>query len=272
MKPLWLVGEHIDASPSPAMHNAALEVMGQPPVYALKPCGPGELNAVLDEAERTCRGINLTAPHKIAAAHRYESVLDDDAQAAGAVNTVVYDDDGRPLRALNTDVEGLLFSWRRSALHVEKRTVAVIGGGGAARAVAVAAALAGASALVVHTRRNAQAQGLVAIAASVGLEAVAADEPCGATLAVVAASALEEPERWIARALDGPGAVHELRYGAQARAVRDAALAAGHVFADGSLMLLAQAQGALGAFLGTAVPELAAAAMRRALVDAVSAR
>jgi shikimate dehydrogenase len=275
MKPLWLLGDDIAGSPSPAMHNAALAALGQPPRYALHPCSPAELHRALDEAEQSCAGVNLTAPHKLEAARRYASILDEEARATGSVNTVVFEG-GRGARALNTDVAGLLFAWRRAALHVEGRTVALLGAGGVARSVVFAAHAAGARAVVIHARRPEAAAGVRDVARGLGLEAWVAPpgSPVGtaapeATLAVVAATALEEPGSWLARVLQGPGAVHDLRYGPRTLAMRDAALRAGHLFSDGTLMLLAQAQAALGAFLGSPLPAAAAAEMRTALVGAL---
>jgi shikimate dehydrogenase len=273
-KPLWLIGRDIARSPSPAMHNAALATMGMAPRYTSRACSPDELAAVLDEAERTCRGINVTAPHKVRVAERYHDVLDDDARAAGAVNTVVFDDGGKAEHAGNTDVAGLVFAWRRSNFHIEGRTLAIVGAGGAARAVVVAAQQAGARGVVVHARKMSAAVGLVNVATALGLDAVALDEnarePLGATVVVIAASALDAPGVWLERALSGPGAVHDLRYGAPARPVRDAALARGHVFSDGTLMLLAQAQVALQRFTGAPLGDEATAAMRKALTSSLA--
>lgn len=300
-KPLWLLGGDVARSPSPAMHNAALAELGLPALYTARACSPDELDAVLDEAETTCRGINVTAPHKVRAAERYRDVLDDDALAAGAVNTVVFED-GQAVKACNTDVAGLAFSWRRANLHVEERTLAIVGAGGAARAVVVAAKQAGARGVVVHARKMSAAVGIVNVATGLGLDAVAvgageggahltstlavslaradgrtrtavdegAGEALGATVVVIAASALDAPSAWLARALTGPGAVHDLRYGSAARSVRDAALARGHLFSDGTLMLLAQAQLALTHFVGAPIGDDATTAMRRALASSLA--
>ena len=89
-------------------------------------------------------------------------------------------------------------------------------------------------------------------------------------MAVIAASALDTPGEWIERVLAAPGAVHDLRYGVAARAVRDAALARGHVFSDGTLMLLAQAQVALGHFVGAPIGDEATTAMRKALTSSLA--
>lgn len=285
-RPLWLIGRDVARSPSPAMHNAALTTLGLPALYASRACSPDELDAVLDEAERSCRGINVTAPHKVRVAERYRDVLDDDARAAGAVNTVVFDA-GRAVKAFNTDIAGLEFSWRRANLHIEGRTVAIVGAGGAARAVVVAAQRAGARGVVVHARKMSAAVGIVNVATALGLDAAAvsdgessprltsavdenAHETLGATVAVIAASGLDAPGVWLDRALAGPGAVHDLRYGAVARSVRDAALARGHLFSDGTLMLLAQAQVALTIFVRAPIGDAAASSMRLALTSSLS--
>lgn len=260
MKPLWLIGRDIAHSPAPSMHNAALVALGQAPRYALHPVEPAGFEAALDEAERTCAGINVTAPYQLRAAARYRAVLDDRAAACGAVTTVVFDA-GRAVRAANTDVVGLRTAWRRANVDVRERVVAVVGAGGGARAVVLAAHQAGAAALTVHARRAAAADALRELARALGLALV--DEP--AHLVVLAASALDDPGAAITGAARGPGFVHELRYGGGARAARDAALRGGHLFLDGTSMLLAQAQVAMALFLGGTLPDHASAAMSGAV-------
>jgi shikimate dehydrogenase len=259
---LRLVGDaRIAASPSPAMHDA---VFG-PGTYTLHPTDSAD--AAFLAAERECRGVNVTAPFKLAAARRYANVLDDRARATGAVNTVVYSDDGQVTAAANTDVTGLLVAWRRAGFHVDGRVLAVIGAGGAARAVVVAAAEAGANAVVVHARRPEAAAGLVALAGSCGLDVAVAGAVADARgeLAVVASSDLDEPQGWLARALRPGGEVHDLRYGVRATGVRNAALRAGARFADGTTMLLAQAEEAAALFLGRSLSSVERDGMRDAL-------
>jgi shikimate dehydrogenase len=267
---LWLVGDaRIAASPSPLLHDA---VFG-PGTYTLH--AEADADAAFAAAERTCRGINVTAPHKVAAARRYEAVVDDRARACGAVNTVVFDDDGQAVRASNTDVIGLLVAWRRAAFSLEGRRVAVVGAGGAARAVVVAAAEAGVVGVVVHARRRDAAAAMVALASSSGLDAIAAptandDDHDGerdlrADVVVIAASELDDPQRVLARALMPAGVVHDLRYGSRAVGVRDAALRRGARFADGTTMLLAQAEAAAALFRGAPLDVAQQTAMREAM-------
>ncbi len=248
---LWLLGDQrIAASPSPILHDA---VFG-PGTYLLHP--DDDVDRACAAAEAVCRGVNVTAPHKVAVARRYAAVLDERARLTGACNTVVYGDDGKATVAANTDVHGLLTAWRRGGLLVEGRAVAVVGAGGAARAVVVAAAEAGAREVVVHARHRPAAASLVTLAATVGLDATVADAVGSgprAEVVVCAATDLDDVGGWLDRALKPGGAVHELRYGARARATRDAALFRRALFVDGSSMLLAQAEEAAGLFLGRAL-------------------
>ncbi|MBM4281324.1 MAG: hypothetical protein FJ137_11385 [Deltaproteobacteria bacterium] len=262
---LWLLGDaRIAASPSPLLHDA---VFGAG-TYALHPAE--DAARAFAAAEATCRGVNVTAPFKIAAAERYAAVLDDAARSCGAVNTVVYDDDGRATVAANTDVEGLLVAWRRAAFTVRGQSVAVVGAGGAARAVVVAAGLAGAAGVVVHARRSEAAVALATYARGLGVAARPV-EPRGdadrAPLVIVAASDLVDVDGWLARALAPGGAVHDLRYGPRARPMRDAALRRGARFTDGATMLLGQAMVTAALFLGRPLVAAQQQEMTRAMAD-----
>ncbi len=257
---LWLVGDaRIAASPSPALHDA---VFGAG-TYALHPAACAE--DAFAAAERSCRGINVTAPFKVAAATRYAAVLDDRARCCGAVNTVVYDDHGRAVRAANTDVPGLLWAWRRAHLMVDRRRIAVIGAGGAARAAIVAAAEAGAASLLLHARRPETLPVLVALAASLGIDARVAGGGDRGDVLVIAASDLDDVAGWIDRALAPAGTVHDLRYGSRTTAVRDAALRRGAFFSDGTTMLLGQAMEAAALFGGSPLDAAQQQAMTRAM-------
>lgn len=267
-KALWLLGADVAASPSPAMHNAALVSLGLPAVYEARSLSSSELDAVLDEAEERCAGLNITAPFKERVAERYARALDEVARECGAVNTVCFRD-GRP-SATNTDVHGLNEAWRRAAVSVLGQTVAIVGAGGAARAAVVAAKAAGAERIVVHARNESAASSLVELARALGLRAEQQGETRQARLAVFAVSALEDETAWVRRALAAPGVVHDLRYGGRGRALRNAALAQGHLYVDGATMLLAQGRAALAAFLGVReLPPHARKAMEPALVRAL---
>jgi shikimate dehydrogenase len=265
-RPLWLLGADVEDSPSPAMHNAGLAAMGRPQIYRAQPCSIESLDDVLAEAEATCRGLNVTAPFKRIVAERYPAALDELARRAGAVNTVIFADDGARV-ATNTDVPGLLEAWRRASVEPVAKTVALVGAGGAARSAVVALSEAGAAEVVAHARRPEAAEEIVALARKEGMRARIGTEEPHATMVVFAVPALHAPDEWLARTLIGPGVVHDLRYGRRARRTRNAALSAGHLFLDGSTMLLAQARAALEVFTGESLPASAGAQMARALAS-----
>lgn len=265
-RPLWLLGTDVEDSPSPAMHNAGLLAMGMAQVYVARPCSEESFAEALTEAEQTCRGLNVTAPFKRRVAERYPAALDAVAQRAGAVNTVVFADDGAT-SATNTDVVGLLEAWRRASVEPLAKTVALVGAGGAARAAVVALKDAGAEAVVAYARRRDAAEEIVALARSEGLRAILGDDNPRATMVIFAAPRLDDPDDWLKRTLNHPGVVHDLRYGRRARRTRNAALTSGHLFLDGSTMLLAQARAALEVFTGEVLPAPARAEMARALAE-----
>lgn len=264
LRPLWLLGGDVSGSPSPAMHNAALAALGLPPVYEARSLAPADLDAVLEEAERSCAGLNITSPFKARVAERYAGALDDVARECGAVNTVVFHEGAA--RGSNTDVYGLGEAWRRASVNVLGRTVAIIGAGGAARAAVVACRDAGAERVVVYARRPEAAAQLLSLARTLGLRAELADDAPKARLAVFAVPAVDDERRWVRRVLAEPGVVHDLRYGRRGHALRNAALAEGHLFVDGTTMLLAQGRASLAAFLGMRdLPSAAAKAMEATL-------
>jgi shikimate dehydrogenase len=265
---LALIGDGgIASSVSPAIHDAIF--------------GRGTYGLLIDDdaarafsrAEASLRGVNVTAPHKLAAALRYAPVVDDVGRRTGAINTVVYDDEGRATLATNTDVEGLRVAWRRANVILENRRLVVVGAGGAARAVVVAAAEQGVASIGVIARRRAAAAAIVNVAASIGLDASLAElEPAPADVLVLAASHLDNVDELLESAVRKAGVVHELRYGRRAVPSRNAALRRGLVFVDGASMVLAQALAAATAFSGAPPTEAARARAAAALAEALKNR
>lgn len=149
---LWLLGDAIAASPSPAMHNAALRACGLEGDYSLREVdGPG-LRAVLEEMRAgAADGANVTIPHKRAAAAAC-SIVEGDAAILGAVNTLTLADG--VLVGANTDAAGLEAALRTQGLvALSGRIAVVLGAGGAAAAAVLAAARLGASRVAVAARR-----------------------------------------------------------------------------------------------------------------------
>lgn len=168
-----LLGHPVGHSRSPAMHRAALGVLGLEGDYVAIDVLPEDLAATVRAlAARGFSGANVTVPHKQAVTAMLDEVAPD-ARAIGAVNTIVVSPGGR-LVGHNTDWRGFADDLAAHALDVRGRAVAVLGAGGAARAVVYALGHAGAE-VRVFARDVRRAAGLAGLGASVHAPGALAD-------------------------------------------------------------------------------------------------
>ncbi len=132
-KKLCVIGDPVEHSLSPVIHNAVLKQTGLPYVYGRVRVRGGETAAFLRRAaEEGYAGFNATMPHKTDLVELVDE-LDADAQLYRAVNTVVLRD-GK-IRGCNTDGRGFLQMLLEAGISPEDKTITVLGAGGAARAV-----------------------------------------------------------------------------------------------------------------------------------------
>lgn len=152
-----VLGDPIEHSLSPTLHNAAFAALGLPHVYLRFRVAPRELRAALTDAQRVgIRGLNLTIPLKETVLPLLDGISSE-AKAIGAVNTLTLE--GRRILGDNTDGRGFL---RSLAGHVSVRGahVVVIGAGGSARAVTAALVRGGCATLTIANRTPARATAL----------------------------------------------------------------------------------------------------------------
>ncbi len=129
-----VIGWPVSHSRSPLLHNHWLAQHGIDGAYVPLPVRPEDLDAALAGlAVAGFRGVNVTVPHKVAAFRRCSS-LRPAARAAGAVNTLVFEDG--LIIGDNTDGAGFLANLR--AHGREPGPALLLGAGGAARAIAAA--------------------------------------------------------------------------------------------------------------------------------------
>jgi shikimate dehydrogenase len=125
-----LVGNPVEHSLSPIMHNAAFRVMGINARYITLRADTAA-DAMKRIAASDIRGGSITIPHKVAMVG-YLHHISDSAESIGAVNTFVNRDG--VLHGDNTDWIGIVRSVKESMTAIAGKTVAVLGAGGAARA------------------------------------------------------------------------------------------------------------------------------------------
>jgi shikimate dehydrogenase len=228
-----VLGDPVEHSRSPAIHNAAFEALGLDWRYVKLPVAPDAFaETVRALPESGYRGANVTIPHKEAALAVADEASDA-ARAIGAANTLTFADGA--IHADNTDAAGLL-----AALPREPRGMAalVLGAGGAGRAAAWALREAGAEVSVWN--RTAERAQLLAEELEVG----AVEAPVTADLVVNATSVglhpgdeIEElPLAWI----EPPQIAVELVYGEHETPFARWAEAAGAELVDGLEVLVRQ--------------------------------
>jgi len=187
-----LIGAGIQASRSPALHEREGAAQGLRYLYRLIDLDvlgltAGALPELLLAARRFgFAGLNITHPCKQLVIPLLDA-LSDDAEAIGAVNTVVLAPDGRAI-GHNTDWYGFAESFRRELADAPRSLVAQLGAGGAGSAVAHALLTLDVGELLISDIDAARAERL-------------AKELCG-RFGAGRAVALRDPERTI-RTVDG---------------------------------------------------------------------
>lgn len=130
-----IIGDPVEHSLSPAMHNAAYEALGISDQFVFT-AAHVKVENVKDVVQAVrimnIRGLTCTIPHKMEVM-QYLDEIDEIAQKIGAVNTVV-NDNGK-LKGYNTDWLGTVTPLEKHTT-LEGKKVAIVGAGGAARAMA----------------------------------------------------------------------------------------------------------------------------------------
>ena len=127
-----LLGQPVNHSLSPVMHNAAYEEMGLDWCYLAIPCEKNNLEKIIKALRvMDCKGLNITIPYKQEVLKTCDklSLIANNIQAA---NTLIPEKENQWIGD-NTDVEGFLMPLKDKNLI--NKNVVVIGCGGSARAV-----------------------------------------------------------------------------------------------------------------------------------------
>ncbi len=127
-----LLGQPVNHSISPIIHNSAFQVMGLDWCYLAIPCKNNDLEPIAKALRlMNCKGLNITIPYKQKVLHVCQK-LTSIASEIKAVNTLIPSNNSEWIGA-NTDVEGFLTPLKDKKL--KNKNVVVIGCGGSARAV-----------------------------------------------------------------------------------------------------------------------------------------
>lgn len=143
-----VMGDPVEHSVSPVMHNAAFSALGLDCVYLPFRVRREDLaTAVAGVRAFGIRGLNVTVPHKVEVMALLDEV-DPLAGQIGAVNVLV--NASGNLAGYNTDAEGFLRMLAGQGISPRGKNTVVLGAGGAARAICFALASQGAALTILN--------------------------------------------------------------------------------------------------------------------------
>ncbi len=253
----WPVGHSL----SPRLHGFWLREHGLDGAYVPLPVRREDFARVIDGLRRAgFAGVNVTIPHKQAAFALCHDV-DEAARDAGAVNLLVFKENGR-IEGRNTDAVGLAASLLAGlgGESVRGKRAVLIGAGGAARAGILALAALGISDIRILARNASSAEALVReFGSHVSAQLAPAlwsdwDKIAGDAALIVNATSAgmagNAPLDLPLEPLPKTAAVCDIVYNPLETPLLKSARARGHICIDGLGMLMHQAVPAFAAFYG----------------------
>lgn len=155
-----VMGYPVSHSRSPVIHRLFALQTRQNLQYELLQVPPDKLeNAVRQFQSTGGKGLNVTLPHKRSVAELMDN-LSDRAETAGAVNTILFDDDG--MTGDNTDGIGLMRDLENNlGLRISGADILILGAGGATRGIVRPLLEAKVGSVMIANRTLAKAEELV---------------------------------------------------------------------------------------------------------------
>lgn len=169
IKTFAVIGDPIEHSMSPNIHNAAFRELGMESTYIAYKIAKDELEEGIESLKKIqISGFNVTIPHKINMM-KYLDKTDENCSLIGAANTVTNNEG--ILKGYNTDMDGFLDPINRRKIQIKNESVLLLGAGGAARAIVAGFAREGAKNITIVNRTLQKAKELVQFADKLGLDA-----------------------------------------------------------------------------------------------------
>ena len=128
MKKFFVIGNPIDHSLSPKLHNYWLKENNINAVYEKKKIDEKDLQFIISEIkEKKINGINVTVPFKKAVIP-YLDKLTPEAEQTQSVNTIILNNNS--LVGCNTDIHGFSKAIKSLNFKIEDKKVFILGAGG----------------------------------------------------------------------------------------------------------------------------------------------
>lgn len=151
-----LIGNPVEHTMSPAIHNALAQKEGRNLVYVPFHVEKGQVEKAVEGAfALNVLGLNVTVPYKSEVMACLDGI-DGMAEKIGAVNTLVRTANG--YKGYNTDLTGLYRAMRSEGIRIKGEEILILGAGGAARAAAFLCVSKGAAQVCILNRTEERAR------------------------------------------------------------------------------------------------------------------
>ena len=167
VKTYAVIGDPIDHSLSPNIHNAAFKELNMDCTYIAYRIPKDELFEGLESLKKiNISGFNVTIPHKVEVM-KYIDKVDEDCSLIGAANTI--SNENNILKGYNTDMDGFLDPFHRRNINIKDLQVLLLGAGGAARAIIAGLVKENVESIMIANRTEDNANSLSQFANKIGM-------------------------------------------------------------------------------------------------------
>ena len=158
MKKYLVIGNPIEHSLSPKLHNFWIKKNNIDAIYEKRKINDDELGGLISEVRKNkIHGINVTVPFKKAVIPFLDN-LSNESEKTQSVNTIYLDDD--KIVGHNTDIEGFERSITDSKLDVINKKILLLGAGGVAPSLIFALNKMKVSKIIISNRTRSKAESL----------------------------------------------------------------------------------------------------------------
>ena len=158
MKKFLVIGNPIQHSLSPKLHNHWLKKKNINAIYDKKKISEKDINSIISDIKNEkISGINVTVPFKKKVIP-FMDKLSPEANESQSVNTIYFQDGN--LIGHNTDISGFELGIKYSKYNVKNKTVFILGAGGVVPSIILALKKMGAAKIILSNRTKSKAEDL----------------------------------------------------------------------------------------------------------------
>ncbi len=158
MKKYFVIGNPIDHSLSPVLHNHWFIENNINAIYDKKKTDENNLQSIISEVkQKKVNGINVTVPFKKAVIP-YLDKLSPEAEQTQSVNTIILNNDN--LVGHNTDIPGFTKAIKDLDFNIENKKVLILGAGGVVPSIIFALGKMNVSEIIISNRTRQKAEDL----------------------------------------------------------------------------------------------------------------